>query len=79
MVSDEQEFAARMTGETARHVVLRRLARATGLRRAVELAEQSDPDATAPLRTSELANHPDLTSPGGARPWLHKPAPRSPC
>jgi hypothetical protein len=42
MTSDEQQFATRMTRETARGVVLRRLAQATGLRRAVELAEQTD-------------------------------------
>jgi len=42
MASDEQQFATRMTRETARGVVLRRLAQATGLRRAVELAEQAE-------------------------------------
>jgi hypothetical protein len=41
MTSDEQQFATRMTREAARGVVLRRLAQATGLRRAVELAEQT--------------------------------------
>jgi hypothetical protein len=41
MASDEQQFATRMTCETARSVVLRRLAQATGLRRAVELAEET--------------------------------------
>jgi hypothetical protein len=42
MASDEQLFATRMTREAARGVVLRRLAQATGLRRAVELAEQAE-------------------------------------
>jgi hypothetical protein len=44
MVSDEQEFAAHHAASTAaRRDVMRRLALATGLQRAVELADQVDP------------------------------------